>query len=225
MTKKEIIFTIIERLKANGDDSSITEELISSMIDNKRSLLLKQRFSKSFWNIPIEIKQEICLDLSLYNAVDGYSGAGKIIKTKDPLPSSIKIKAFNGPLLIRREDGRTIPFNLIPIERLPYIASNRYTAMLTYVALDLDGKLMLISSDDKLKFLKSIRVTDIFENPDEIYSLECKENNSNTVEPWDIEYPVESSMVNDIVNMVVSDLAKSLNIPEDRTNNADGQKG
>ena len=223
MTKREIIYLVLERLNARSDDSNPTEELVSSLIDVKRSMILKQRFSKAQWNIPIELRQEICMDVSLYDVISGYSGAGKILKTNNAVPSAIKIKGFSGPIMIRKEDGSSIPFNLIPIERLPYIGDNRYTAMLTYATLDLDGRIILISKDEKLKFLKQIRVTDLFEKPDEAYNLECKDNNmSGIVEPWDITYPVESAMIDDIVKLVVQDLAKSLSIPEDKVNNADG---
>lgn len=223
MTKREIIYLVLEKLNAHSDDSNIPEELISALIDNKRSLLLKQRFSKASWNIPISVRQEICMSLELSDVISGYSGAGKLIKTVDPLPMTIKIKGWEGPLMVRKEDGTAIHINVIPIERLPYLGNNKYTNMLTYLTLDMDNKLMLISSDDKLKFLKKIRVTHVFESPDDIFSLECKENNSSTVEPWDLEYPIEGDMTDVIVDMVVKDLAKQL--PEDKINNATDDRG
>ena len=140
MTKREIIYTVLEKLSVNSDDAKISEELVSSMIDTKRALLLKQRFSKASWNIPIEVRQEICMPIGLVDVIAGYSGGGKILKTTEAIPSSIKIKGWTGPLLIRKEDGSAIAINLIPIERLPYIGNNRFIAQLTYAAQDLDGK-------------------------------------------------------------------------------------
>ena len=43
---------------------------------------------------------------------------------------------------------------------------------------------------------------------------------SGVIEPWDIDYPVELAMVNEIVDMVISELSRKLNIPEDKTNDA-----
>lgn len=225
MTKREIIFTVIEKIRAHSDDSSVTEEFISSMIDTKRAMLLKQQFSKAVWNIPIEIKQEICMPLELVDVIAGYSGGGKILKSSIALPRTIKIKGQEGPLLVRKEDGSALPINIIPIDRLPFLGANRYTAMLTYAALDIDGKLILISADNKLNFLKSIRVTHIFESPDNAYSLECSDNGSDTLEPWDIDYPVEAAMIDTIVEMIMKDLTKTLSIPEDNTNNARDDRG
>lgn len=223
MTKREIIYLVLEQLNAHSDDSNIPEELISALIDNKRATLLKQRFGKASWNIPISVRQEICMSLELSDVVAGYSGAGKLIKTVDALPMTIKIKGWEGPLMVRKEDGSAIPINVIPIERLPYLGNNKYTNMLTYLTLDMDNKLMLISSDDKLKFLKKIRITHVFESPDEIFSLECKDNDSATTEPWDLEYPIESDMINPIVEMIMKDLTKQL--PEDKINNATDDRG
>ena len=194
LTKKEIIYTVIEKLNALSDDSNVTEELIASMIDTKRAFLLKQQFSKASWSLPIDIRQEICVDLETVDTIDGYSDAGKTIRTSIALPSRIRIKGRSGPLLVRRLDGRVIPLNVIPIERLPYIGNNKYTAQLTYAALDMDGRLLIYSNDNKFKFLSSIKITDVFESPEEIYELQC-DNDADTTEPWDMEYPLEVSMV------------------------------
>ena len=202
MDKRTIIYTVLEKLKIHSGDSKITPELISSMIDTKRAMLLKSRFSRNTWNIPIEIKQEVCI------------------------PGSIKIRGKDGPLMVRRQDGSSIPINIVPIERLPYIGSNKFTAMLTYACIDYDGRLILTSTSDKLKFIKEIKVTNVFENPEDVYELECRDNNDyGDVEPWDIEYPVETSMVDEIVEMIVKDLFNTIRLPEDKTNDSLDERG
>ncbi len=221
MDKRTIIYTVLEKLKIYSGDSKITPELISSMIDTKRAMLLKSRFSRNSWNIPIEIKQEICMSLEHVDTISGFSLAGKTIKTSESIPKSIKIRGKDGPLLVRKEDGTTIPINIIPIERLPYVGNNKWTGMLTYACTDYDGKLILTSLSDKLKFLKKIRVTNVFESPEDVYSLECKDNNYSSTEPWDMEYPVESSMVDELIEMIVKDIFNTIRIPEDKTNDSD----
>ena len=158
MTKREIIYRVLERVRAMSDDSDITEELISSMIDTKRAIILKQQYSKASWNIPIELQQEICISLESVDTIDGFKGAGQTIRTAESIPDPIKIKGNMGPLMVRREDGSVIPINVIPIERLPYIGNNRYTAMLTYAAMDFNRRLILVSKDNKLKFLKKLEL-------------------------------------------------------------------
>jgi len=226
MDKRTIIYTVLEKLKIHSGDSKITPELISSMIDTKRAMLLKSRFSRNAWNIPIEIKQEICLDIERVDTIDGFSLAGKTIRTSSSIPKSIKIRGKDGPLLVRREDGTVIPINIIPIERLPYVGNNRWTAMLTYACIDYDGRLILTSTNDKLKFLKSIKVTEIFEMPEDVYELECRDNNDyGDIEPWDMEYPVELSMIDEIIEMIAKDLFNTIRLPEDKTNDSLDERG
>ena len=218
MTKRELIYAVFERLNIQTDDTDISEELVSYLIDNKRAMLLKQQYAKNAWHMPIEIKQELSLGLNLVDAVDGYSCAGKILSTEVNLPRSIKIKGKEGPLTVRKEDGREIAINIVPIERLPFLFENKYTSHLTYCAVGFDRKLYIISQDNKHKFLKKIKVTDIFENPDEASALVCGYDSSKDV--WDQDYPVEAAMADSISDLVVKDLIRTLNIPSDDKNDA-----
>ena len=218
-SKREIIYTIFEKIGVISDDTKLTEELVSSLIDTKRAMLLKQQYAKNSWHMPIEIKQELCMDLELVNKVDGYSCGGKILSTKLALPNSIKIKGKEGPLAVRRSDSTVIAINIVAIERIPYLFENKFTQHLTYCAVDFSGKLYLISKDTKHKFLKSIKVTDIYEQPDTANELVCDAKDLTT-DVWDIDYPIESSMADVVVELIVADLTKSLVVPGDKNNNA-----
>jgi hypothetical protein len=222
MTKNELIYTVFEKLNIQSDDTDLTEELVSSLLDTKRAMLLKQQYAKNAWHMPIEIKQELCLSLSLVDKVDGYSCAGKILAT-DALPRSIKIKGKEGPLAVRKEDSTEIAITIVAIERLPYLFENKFTQHLTYAAVDFSGKLFLISKDNKLRFLQSIKVTDIFESPDEVLSLTCSYDSNK--DKWDVDYPIESAMADIAVDLVVKELTRTLGIPGDNVNDAtDGRR-
>lgn len=219
MTKRELIYTVFEKLNVISDDTKITEELVSSLIDTKRAMLLKQQYAKNGWHMPIEIKQELCMDLELVNKVDGYSCGGKILSTKEALPKSIKIKGKEGPLNVRRADSTVLEINIVAIERVPYLFENKFTQHLTYCAVDFSGKLYLISKDNKHRFLKSIKVTDIYEQPDVANELACNETDMS-IDVWDIDYPIEGSMADKVIELIIADLTKSLVIPGDKNNNA-----
>ena len=218
-TKKEIIYSVLEKLRIHTDDSDISEEMVSHLIDIKRAMLVKQQYSKTFWHMPNGIKQELCLGLSLVPKISGYGCAGKILSTDISLPKAIKIKGKEGPLNVRKEDGTEIALTIVPIERLPFLFENRFTQHLTYCAVDMNGKLLIISKDNKHKFLKSIKVTDIFERPDDVRAWECNYDSSNE-DPWEIEYPLESAMEDTVVELVLKDLARTLGIPSDNINDA-----
>tara|TARA_R110002020_G_scaffold100855_1_gene238051 strand:+ start:18327 stop:19004 length:678 start_codon:yes stop_codon:yes gene_type:complete len=225
MTKRELIYVVFEKMNILSDDSNISEEFVSSLIDTKRAMLLKQQYAKNAWHMPIEIKQELCLDLNLVDKVSGYSCAGKVLATSVALPRSIKIKGKEGPLTVRKADGGEIAMSIIPIERVPFLFENRLTAMITYCAVDFDGKLYIISKDNKHKFLKSIKVTDIFEHPDKASELMCNETNMLTPDAWDIDYPIEGAMADVVVELIVKDLTRTLQIPGDIHNDAADDRG
>jgi hypothetical protein len=86
MTKREIIYTVFEKLNILTDDTNVSEDLVSSLVDTKRAMLLKQQYATNAWHMPIEIKQELCINLELVQKVDGYSCAGKILATTVKLP-------------------------------------------------------------------------------------------------------------------------------------------
>ena len=220
MTKREIIYTVFEKLKIQTDDSDVTEELISSMIDTKRAMLLKQQFAKNPWHMPIEIKQEICVGLEVADSVQGVACLGKILRTSVPLPSSIKVKGKEGPLNIRKMDRTAININLVPIERLPYIGYNSFIGAMLYAAIDYDGRLYFTSTRKSHLFLEEVKVSDIFEHPDTAYKLECN-TDAATIEAWDQPYPIEVGMVDPIINMIAQDLGRTLQMPEDNVNDAE----
>jgi|TARA_R110002051_G_scaffold309599_1_gene382304 hypothetical protein len=223
MTKRELIYTVFEKLNIHSDDTRLSEELVSSLIDTKRAMLLKQQYAKNSWHMPIEIKQELCMDLESVNMVDGYSCAGKILRTKQVLPRSIKIKGKEGPLAVRKVDGLEIAASIVAIERIPFLFENKYTQHLIYCAVDFSGSLYLISKDNKLRFLKSIKVTDIFESPDDASSMQCTIDDNNEV--WDNHYPIESAMADVAIDMVVKELTRTLSIPGDNVNDASDGRG
>lgn len=218
MTKRELIYIVFEKLNISSDDIKTSEELVSTLIDSKRAMLIKQQYSKNSWNVPIEIRQELCLDLELTDRIEGYGCSGKILATKLILPRSIKIKGKDGPLSVRKQDGVQIALNIIPFERVPYLFENRFTQKMLYATVDFNNRLFMISKDDKHRFIKWIKVTDVFERPEIASVMECSVD--QTLDVWDIDYPIEEAMADAVVDLVVKDLTRSLGIPEDKINDA-----
>ena len=132
MTKREIIYTVFEKLNILTDDTNVSEDLVSSLIDTKRAMLLKQQYATNGWYLPREVKQELCVPLELIDKVDGYSCAGKILASTVTIPRSIRIKGKEGPLNVRLYDGTALAINPVALERLPFLFENKFTQHLTY---------------------------------------------------------------------------------------------
>lgn len=222
MTKRELIYLVFEGLNISTDDSDKTEELTSALIDNKRAFLLKQQASLAHWNIPIEVKQEICLDLENVPNVDGMTCFGKILRTKISLPKSVRTKGISGPLSVRKGDRNIIHLSIIPFERLPFVGYNTFISQIIYAAQDYDGRLYLVSNQKKHHLMETIRVGDVWENPEIAMALDCSADTSKDL--WDQEYPLDAAMVDTVINLVIKDLTISLAIPEDDTNDSDEER-
>tara|TARA_R110002012_G_C11587782_1_gene605935 strand:- start:527 stop:1267 length:741 start_codon:yes stop_codon:yes gene_type:complete len=239
MKKIELIYTIFEKLKVSSDDTDLSEELVSSLIDATRATLIKNTYGNKGWNLPVELKQELCLTLEPVSKVDGLSCFGTILRSAETVPQGISFKGSDGAILkVKLYDRESIAISVVPIERLPMIGHNPYTAGMIYAAIDVDRKIYLVSGSKKHSFLEAIKVEGIYEYPDKVVPLGCKDYGSSTLskdvtgreeapvtplypcEPWEEDYPLEASMQDSLVDIIVKGLVASMTIPEDKINNS-----
>ena len=219
MILNKIIYDIREKLKLNTDDIDITDEYIYHLIEVKRSFLIKQRFSKFTRNIPEEIRQLICVDLEVVDSISDAPCFGDILKSKDRIPAMLEIGGRSALLAVRFEDMLFPHINIVSTERLPFVGYNKWLKKQIYVALDADNYLYF-KSDNPLHFnLKQVKVVGVFADTEGASKLNC-----TATEECDIfkeEYLIEDYLLTDLINMVVKELAPTLNIPNDKVNNSD----
>lgn len=223
MTQREIIYDIREKLKLNSDDIDITDEYLAHLVDVKRVYLLKQRFSKFTRNVPEEVKQVICIDLEVVETIFGEPCFGDILVSKDPIPGLIEVGGRSALVAVRVKDILYPHINIISTERLPFVGYNKWLKKQIYVALDANGKLYFKSDNSQHLNLQEVKVVGIFSDPESADSLSCAEDSANNLNCafMDVEYPIEAYLVNDLVNLIVKELAPGVNIPNDNVNNAD----
>jgi len=218
MTKLELIYNVREKIKKSSDDSDISDEFISHLIDIKRVKILKQRLAKNPWRAPIEFKQELCMELEVVDNVDGMSCFGSILRTKDPLPNLIRFRGGDGGIVIRRADKTALHFNLVDLSRLPFVGYGNFVGQLTYAAFDFDNRVYLVSNQKKHLLMENIKIAGMYEDIEIAGNYECSVDSSCDI--WKRQYPLDISMIDDVVGLVVQDLGKSLPVPEDTTNDA-----
>lgn len=217
MKKSEIIYDIREKFKINSDDVNITNEYLSHLIDVKRALLVKQRYSKLSKTIPASLKQTICLTLDVAT-VPG-TCFNHILKTVETIPDFIESYERDSLLDIRFHDMTIPPINIVSFDRMPYLGYSKWIKNQVYGAYK-ENSLYLFSKNPKFKLLKNIVAEGIFTNPEEAYNMSC-ESSSNSCDYIDTIYNVPSSMISDIVNMVMKDLSVTVKLQEDKLNNSD----
>jgi len=233
-TKRELIFTVMEGLKIQTDDTDVSQELISSMIDSARATTIKQMYGNKDWNLPIELRQEVCLGLAPANAVDGQRCLGTILRSTKKLPKGISIKGGDGSLLrVKRYDRQATQINIVPVERLPMIGHNTFTANMVYAAIDVNRYLYLVSANKKHMFMEAVKVDGVYESPELASDMRCIDYNTGSTsltesvvicEPWDEEYPLELAMQDIVVGQVLKQLSVRLSLPEDNTNDGEDNR-
>jgi|TARA_B110000881_G_scaffold219338_1_gene240939 hypothetical protein len=231
-TKRELIFTVMEGLKIQSDDTDVSQELISSLIDAARATTLKQMYGNKDWNLPIELRQEVCIELAPADSVDGATCLGKILRSTERLPKGISIKGGDGALLrVKRYDRQATQINIVPVERLPMIGHNTFTANMVYAAVDVDRYLYLVSANKKHMFMEAVRVDGVYESPELAAELKCKDGIFTSAsakvpdcEPWDEEYPLELALQDIVLGVVMKGLATRLQLPEDNINDSEDKR-
>lgn len=242
-TKREIIYTVFERLNISSDDTDISEEFVAHLIDTNRAKLIRQLYGSKTWDMPIEIKQELCLGLENVQNIDGQDCFGTILRTKDIIPKGISVRGVDGAVLsIRTYDRKELYINIVPIERLPFIDQDPYTRSMVYAAIDTDRRVYFLSGNKKFSMLEAIKINGIYEDVDAAYALGCQELTTSiskefygkptlpypveeVCEPWDREYPMEGSMQDNLVDMIVKVLTRTMALPEDEFNDAEDVRG
>ncbi len=221
MTKLEIIYDIKEKLHISSDDDTLTTEYISHLIDVKRSTLIKQTYSNLTKTIPSLLYQDVCLTLEVAPLIPGATCYGTILRTVQPLPNVLNISGREDLYLVRPIDIMAASYNQVPIERFAFLGHNRFLGKQIYTALGTDKKIYFYSAQDSYKFIEQVSIKGIFESTSEATAFSCDEA---CFDEYEAEYPLEGYMINEVVRLIVDELIKPLQIPEDELNDADDDR-
>ena len=224
-TYKEAIYMCLDLLKGMSDDFTYTEEHIAYLLDKFRALLLKQRYGNNRKNeIPYSNYQTVSINLKL-STFEGnkYYVCKPVDGTTIPYTLQIGIPRIS----VATDSYGDLNLEYVSRERLPYVGNNRFLQNIWYCALDEQNRLLLKTSsirmfeentkDNTLTF----RITALFENPRE---LPNEINVTDDTEAFDMNIPIEESLISTLIEMVVKEIANSMYIPEDDQNNAKDDK-
>lgn len=218
ITLNKMIYSIIERINANSDDTKAEYpyKWIEYLISNKRALLIKQYYQDARKEIPVQIKQTICLDLEKYSFGTDIC-IDTVLRSTEQIPQKIDLNGRND--LYFSSGTLNIFLNYIPFERFKYCSTNKYLRNQVYFTVDPDNYVLVKSANEYYKLIDKIRVTGLWYDPIEAMLLDCSlVSNCN---PYDLAYPIEGQMA-DVVEEYISKglLEKTLTMPLDNTNNA-----
>ena len=214
MTYKEIIYICLDLLKLSNEDSYYNESHILFLANKARNLILKQKYSDIKKQIPIANYQTICVDLQNTPVIGGIPCAGTQLKSVQKIPNIMNIG-----------NTRIFPVNYylgeiayVSRDRMKYVQYSKYGGNIIYASLDTDNHIYLKSSNPQHKYLQNINITGIFDDVEQASNLDC--NQSDKCDLYDKEFPLESALVPEVIQMVLQQLQPSIYRPEDTQNDA-----
>lgn len=209
---------VLDELKLYSDDALYTEEHVMFLLGKYRTFLLKQRYSDVKKQIPESNYQTICLDLIEVPAISGEPcEGGSYLRSKEKIPFLMKI----GNPMVYPVDYYQGEITYVSRERMRYVGYNRYLKNIIYASIGPDNYLYFKSFNPQYLYLEKARMIGIFEDPQAASELQCPDENGDTVcDVLDKTFPIEDSLVPQLVQLVVQELYNHSRSEEDDENNA-----
>ena len=212
-TFRQLTYLVLDKLKAVTNDSHFQEEHVLFMLNTYRTFLLKQRYSDIKKEMPESNYQTICIDLEQVNAINGIPCEGAdYLKSVQEIPNLMQV----GKQRITSVDFFQGNFTYVNNERFKYVGGNKYLRNQIYGTVAPDNHLYLKSDNPQVYYLEKVKMTGIFEDAAKASELEC---GNNECDVFDREFPLEESLVQPLVELIVKDLSASLYQPADNENN------
>jgi hypothetical protein len=208
-TYREMVYLVLDKLKGLSDDFTFTEDHILFQLVKYRAFLLKQKYSDIKKHIPEQNYQTIYLTLENVNKKDEVS---KYKKSFEYIPNIMNIaipKVYDC-------DYMSENISYIMRDRMRFVGYNKYLNNIIYCSIYPDNLLYLKSNDTTLNNLTNVKMTAVFQ--DCLKALKLEE--STEYEKLDNTFPLEDSLVEPLVEMVVKDLMPDVYKPSDDINNA-----
>lgn len=225
MLAKEIIYSVLDLCKAGGsDDAVITEEHVLFLCKKYRAFLIKkeQEKERSSTDIASEFEyQEICLDLVPMAAIDSNlcTGGYYLCSTK-PIP---RILEGTIPRVYPTDFYQGVNISFVPKDKMRYVGTSKYLQNVIYCSIGTDFHLYLNSLNPQFKYLKKLRMSALFEDPEEAAKLACKDEEGNSTvpcDPFEQEFPIREYLVPLLIELVAKQIMGAKYQKPDETNNA-----
>lgn len=212
MTWREAVYMVLDELKLMSDDASFNEDHIIFLLGKYRSFILKQVYSKVKQPISESNYQTICMDLTLMSDCE----YGDLICSNDVIPTISDL----GTPRVFTNNYYYGDITFVSKERMRYVGNNKWLSNIIYCSIGPDKHLYFKSSNPQFKYLESVKFTAIFEDATKASELSCDKDSTESCDILDTEFPLETALVPQLIELTVTEIKKALYDPEDIENNA-----
>lgn len=213
MKINEVVYYCLDAIKAFSDDASVNEEHVLFLLSKYRGALLQQ-YHNIKKEIPESNYQTICIDLEDTTKIHCMSGPER--RSVQEIPNFMTIGSPS-VLLYNGFESEVIEF--VPYKRLKSVGHNKWKENFIYAAMGPDQHLYLSSTNPQYLYLEKVKVRGIFEDFEKAAELDCNYN-AECSDIMELEFPLEVSLVPDLIARVVKDILGTAWRMADGQNNA-----
>lgn len=225
-TIAQITYDVREKVQQYTDDSDIDDRFIIYLLNNYRSEILRQQLNNLQRTTDVSIRQTLCLKLKEVNSYecDLNYDCDKLMRTTVKIPIPIELHTKIALTQVKPTKRLTTPFNFVEKHRAVYALESDFPNGI-YSFLDPDGYIYLLSNDNSYKMLECLTIEGIFSDPTELENFvnccKCDEKDvSPCFDPNKTNYPLQPHLLRIVVDQVVQQLLRKLEVPQDRINNS-----
>lgn len=236
-TYGQMVYYCLDMVKAFSDDTSVTEEHVMFILDKYRALTLRQTYdsgkakdgtevsSGNYQLIPIDklylvrpqdLEANVFSDDGLDYVIEGSEThrKGNYKYSRDiEIPS---ILPGVTPKVYITDLFKSVA-TYVDNDRFEYTNWHKYLKNFIYATIGTDRHLYLKSGNtERLENANKVNLYAIFENPSEVYALTDPDKDI-----YDCGFPIEESLIPNVLALCVKDILGAAYRPYDKYNNAD----
>lgn len=216
-TYREIVYIILDEIKANSGDSNITEEHVIFLANQYRLFLLEQKKNKDGESTLSSANQQtICLNLEKTEAIPDLEYCnGLYLRSIEEIPALLDQDNAN----VYIHDYFSIMTALVSKERFKFVGNNKYMKNIIYCTLGADNHLYFKAVNPQFKYLKTAKLTGVFEDSGKAAELSCDKDGNTKCDIMDQDFPLQADLVPQMVELIVKELLGVNYRPKDTLNN------
>lgn len=214
MKIKELVYMVLDEIKGMSDDFTYTEDHVIFLLNKYRALLLKQKYKddketmqgSNFQDIIVSVNTELYnKDKILYK---------QYLQSDNAIPKILTYKGIRIYPEANIFDTADIAF--ITEDRMRYVGYNKYLKSAVYATIHNDYLYVTSNILDLLEYNGTLYLSAVFEDVIEA----IKYTKGINVDLLEEDFPIEESIVPNLIQSVVKELLGAAYRPKDSMNNA-----
>ena len=209
---------VLDEIKSTNGDSNITEEHVIFLANQYRLFLLEQKKQKEGeGSLSSANEQTICLNLEKADAIPDLDYCNETyLRSIEEIPDLLEEDGAK----VSIHDYFSIMTALVTKERFKYVGNNKYMRNIIYCTVGPDDHLYFKSNNPQFRYLKTARLTGIFEDSEKAAELACDQDGNTNCDILDQTFPLEADLIPQMIELIVKELLGVNYRPEDTVNNA-----